>query len=41
MKLEVAKRWLFFPTSDISYIYIYIYIYIYNYVKSMNIGSNN
>ena len=37
MKLEVAKRWLFFPTSDISYIYIYIYIYI----KSMNIGSNN
>ena len=27
MKLEVAKRWLFFPTSDISYIYIYIYIY--------------
>ena len=39
MKLEVAKRWLFFPTSDISYIYIYIYIY--NYVKSMNIGSNN
>ena len=39
MKLEVAKRWLFFPTSDISYIYIYIYIY--NYAKSMNIGSNN
>ena len=37
MKLEVAKRWLFFPTSDISYIYIYIYIYI----KIMNIGSNN